>query len=131
MSKTKELLTVFITGAVLYALCEILWRGYTHPTMLLLGGICFLGLYCGEKRYSALPVALRCFSGGIFITSLELIAGSIVNTVFKMHVWDYSSEPFNLFGQICVRFSFFWMILCIPAFFVCKILCRFFGKSRK
>ena len=127
--KTKEFITVFITGALLYALCEILWRGHTHWTMLLLGGSCFMGLYYGEKRYSSLPIFLRCFSGGIFITSLELITGSIVNTLFKMNVWDYSSEAFNLFGQICVRFSVYWIFLCLPAFALCKILSRLLQKN--
>ncbi|MBE6681551.1 MAG: hypothetical protein E7600_04605 [Ruminococcaceae bacterium] len=127
--KAKEFTTVFITGALLYSLCEILWRGHTHWTMVLLGGICFIGLYYGEKRFSSLPVILRCFSGSIFITSLELITGSFVNTLFKMRVWDYSSEAFNLFGQICLKFSVYWAFLCLPAFGFCNILARIFNEK--
>lgn len=117
-----ENLIVFLLGGVIYGVCELVWRGFTHWTMLLLGGICFLGLYCSNKRFSALPLYLRCISGGIFITSLELITGSFVNILFGMQVWDYSQLPFNLFGQICLQFTFAWILLCLPALILCRII---------
>ena len=40
-----ELLPVFALGSILYGLTEILWRGWTHWTMLLCGGICFTLMY--------------------------------------------------------------------------------------
>ena len=33
---------MFPIGALGYGLIEILWRGYTHFSMLLAGGICFV-----------------------------------------------------------------------------------------
>ena len=40
-----EQLFVFFIGAAGYGLLEILWRGYTHWTMLICGGICFFLIY--------------------------------------------------------------------------------------
>lgn len=129
IKKVIETVTVLGIGGVGYGLLELIWRGYTHPSMVILGGLCLLGLYECEKRFSPLPLWLRCFSGGIFITSLELVTGCIVNTAFKMNVWDYSRKSLNLFGQICPQFSALWMLLCVPAFFICRKLFRHFHKS--
>ena len=35
-------LVLFLTGGLLYAGIEILWRGFTHPAMILVGGAAFL-----------------------------------------------------------------------------------------
>lgn len=35
-------LILFGIGGILYYFIEIIWRGYSHWTMFLLGGICFL-----------------------------------------------------------------------------------------
>lgn len=122
----RELFFVFAFGGVAYGLCEILWRGYTHPSMFLLGGICFAGLYEGQKKYRSLPFYLRCICGGIYITCLELVFGIVVNVALGMNVWDYSSMPFNFMGQICLRFFCLWVALCLPALFLCDNISKFF-----
>ena len=40
-----EILTLFILGASIYCVLEVLWRGYTHWSMGLAGGVslCMLG----------------------------------------------------------------------------------------
>ena len=35
-------LLLFLIGGLVYAWIEILWRGYTHWSMFVLGGICFI-----------------------------------------------------------------------------------------
>ena len=35
---------LFVTGGLVYMSLELLWRGYTHWTMGILGGICFIYL---------------------------------------------------------------------------------------
>ena len=32
---------IFLIGGALYNLIEILWRGYTHWSMFIVGGLCF------------------------------------------------------------------------------------------
>ena len=38
----KRNLLIFVIFGLAYGLIEILWRGYTHPSMVILGGICGL-----------------------------------------------------------------------------------------
>lgn len=127
--KWRENMLVFLLGGMGYGLCELLWRGYTHPSMFFLGGVCFLCLYAGNKRFHALPLAVRCISGGILITSLELVTGCLVNILLGLNVWDYSDMPLNLYGQICPQFLLAWVLLCVPALFLCGKLAAFFGEK--
>ncbi len=122
--KTKisyfEYPTVFLVGGITYMLLEILWRGYTHWSMGICGGICFVELYLIEMRFFDYPPIVKCSLGSIVITANEFITGCIVNILLGWNVWDYSNRPMNLAGQICISFSFFWFLLCIPAFFLAR-----------
>ena len=115
---------LFGLGAIGYSLIEKLWRGYTHWTMGLAGGTCFLALYNMNIKLRKKNVLHRCFVGSIVITTIEFIAGCIVNLAFRMDVWDYSDRRFNVLGQICLLYSFLWFLLCIPVLCLSSALYR-------
>lgn len=123
MRKALEYGIVFTVGAVGYALIEILWRGRTHWTMALTGGACLALIYKTEKRYGGAPRWKRCIVGSEVITLFELAVGFLVNILLGWAVWDYSSQPLNLFGQICPMYSLLWFLLCMPA----TRFCAWFG----
>ena len=105
---------VFAIGAVSYSLIEILWRGYTHWTMMITGGICFLVLFRIFSRISYAKLWKKCTIGAFVITGIEFIVGCIVNLWLQLNVWDYSFLPLNLLGQVCPLYSFLWGLLSIP-----------------
>lgn len=111
-------MVVFLIGGVTYAMIEIMWRGNTHWTMVLLGGLCFLTLYKLFGYMSNYSLLEKCVIGAIVITTLEFVVGCIVNLVFHMNVWNYSRMPLNLSGQICILYSTLWGFLCIPINFI-------------
>ena len=119
-----EFLPVFALGSILYGLTEILWRGWTHWTMLLCGGICFALMYLVSG--SGLSLVKKWLLSTCIITTVEFVAGCIVNLRLHWQVWDYSSQPFNLLGQICPRFILMWFALSIPGVALCTLLHRFF-----
>ena len=119
-----ELLPVFALGSILYGLTEILWRGWTHWTMLLCGGICFTLMYLVSG--SELSLVKKWLLSTCIITTVEFVAGCIVNLRLHWQVWDYSSLPFNLLGQICPRFILMWLALSIPGVALCTLLHRLF-----
>ena len=117
MKNKNSWLIIFSTGGILYGLLEILWRGYTHWSMVMAGGLCFsfFGII-GEKMKKA-GLLIKGLTGGAFITAIEFLFGVIFNIILKKKVWDYSKMPFNIAGQICLLYSFFWIIIsiiCIP-----------------
>lgn len=57
---------------------------------------------------------LLLFFGSMFLTSaLEWITGYVLKKVFHTSWWDYSNQPFNLSGYICLRFSILWGLGCV------------------
>ncbi len=104
-------LTIFGIGAVGYGLIEVLWRGNTHPSMLLAGGISFLGLSEISKKLKNSSLFIKALAGCGFITTVEFVFGIIFNVILKRKVWDYSKMPLNIGGQVCALYSFFWLVL--------------------
>lgn len=107
--KLKECMFVWSIGAIAYSAVEIMWRGYTHWSMAVTGGICFLIIY--KTAMLKKPLILRALTSAMTITVIEFIVGYTLNIVFKLGVWDYSDMPLNIMGQICPLYSFFWFIL--------------------
>lgn len=120
--KILEFYFIFSLGSLLYGLTEILWRGYTHWSMLLLGGLCFYIMY--RISFLALSFLKKCMLSAAAILSLEFYSGCILNLYLKLNVWDYSREPYNLLGQICPHFLFLWFLLSIPGLWLCSLLKR-------
>ena len=114
--KIIEYIAIFIVGAITYMLLEICWRGYTHWTMGILGGIVIIlvGLI-NEVTRKDLPLIIQAPMASIIITLLEYWAGYILNIQLGMNIWDYSDLPFNVDGQVCLYYSLLWMILGIVA----------------
>lgn len=111
LKKTKYNLKLFSIGAIGYGLIEILWRGRTHWSMCLAGGISFLGLSKIAEKFKKYSLILKAIVGSLFITSVEYIFGIIFNVILKRKVWDYSRMPLNIDGQVCALYSFFWFLL--------------------
>ena len=124
MTRIKEYGTVFAIGAAGYGIIEIIWRGYTHWTMLITGGICLFFIYLCEKYHSDSSVWKRCLVGSLVITLSEMLVGFVVNILLGWAVWDYSSLPMNLFGQVCFSYFLLWFLLCIPVTQLCRYLRR-------
>ncbi|MCI5726437.1 MAG: putative ABC transporter permease [Clostridium sp.] len=44
----------------------------------------------------------------IITSTIEYLAGYILEKSFKRKYWDYTEDPFNLHGRICLHFSLMW-----------------------
>ena len=63
---------------------------------------------------------LLLFLSSVVLTSaLEWATGFVLEKIFHQRWWDYSDQPFNLNGYICLRFSIAWGLACL---FVVKLL---------
>lgn len=124
MKKSAEFILVFFSGAVIYSFIEVMFRGYTHWTMSLTGGLVLTIIYMINIKFSNTLLALRCAVSCAVITLTELIVGCIVNLWLGMDVWDYSHLPHNFLGQICPLFSSLWFFLSFPANLLCVFISR-------
>ena len=116
---SAKLLILFAIGGAIYSLIEIAWRGYTHISMFIAGGICFV-LVGGINNFFpwSLGIIQQTLMAAFFITLVELIAGLVVNVRLGLGVWDYSGLPFNFMGQISLLYSLLWMPLALFAIFL-------------
>ena len=104
---------LFYLGGGSYMALEFLWRGRSHGSMFLLGGLCFLLIGQLGKLLKAVPVAVQLLMFSAMITFLELLTGLIVNGNYG--VWDYRAAAYNFRGQICLGFSLLWIPVSLMA----------------
>ena len=114
-------IAVFVLGGIAYGSIEVLFRGHTHWSMVLTGGACVLTLYLLEEWLLNLPLVLAAMAGAAIITTYEFCVGFIVNIKLGWEVWDYSTLPGNIMGQICPAFTTAWFVLCLVFLGIVKI----------
>lgn len=112
----RKQLTLAATGGLLYIIMELIWRGRSHWTMLILGGICFVTLGLINEVFPwNMPLWRQIVIGACLITALEFMTGCIVNLWLGWSVWDYSSLPGNILGQICPQYCLVWLPVAVAA----------------
>lgn len=135
MNKLKEFVkcaVLFILGGLMYIGVEILWRGYSHWTMGVVGGLCFV-IIGGLNNYIPWEMTLQKQSaiGAFVVTCVEFVSGIILNLFLRLHIWDYSNLPFNILGQICLPFTVLWFFLSTIAIIVDDYLRYFLFHEKK
>lgn len=110
MKLLSKYVFLFATGGLLYNLVELAFRGWSHWTMFILGGLCFICLgQINEAIIWEMPLWQQVLIGAGIITTLEFATGCIVNLWMGWGVWDYSQMPGNILGQICPQFFALWL----------------------
>ena len=82
------------------------------------------GPFCGVYGLGAVVMIItlshfkksnaRLLLGGIIVGSIvEYTVSFIGELIFKVKWWDYSSNPLNINGRICVYYSIIWGVLAI------------------
>jgi asparagine N-glycosylation enzyme membrane subunit Stt3 len=58
MKRLNKYLILFVIGGISYFFIEILWRGHSHITMFILGGLCFVSVGLINEYYFKLKKSL-------------------------------------------------------------------------
>lgn len=112
MKNILKYFILFSLGGIFYIIIELLWRGYSHWSMFILGGMCFVLIGVINEFYTFdIPLFIQMLIGAFIITALEFITGCIVNLWLGLDVWDYYDMPMNILGQICLPYTILWFLL--------------------
>lgn len=111
--KISEYLFLWTLGGAIYYCIEIVYRGFSHWSMFVLGGLCFVffaqqGMWAGWRE----PLWKQVLWSTVFVSSCEFITGIFVNRILGWNVWDYSDQPFQIMGQICLAYTIMFSGLC-------------------
>ncbi|MCL2353639.1 MAG: putative ABC transporter permease [Defluviitaleaceae bacterium] len=127
-----KLFSLLLWGGFIYYIIELMWRGHSHPSMFLVGGLCFV-LIGGINNYLpwSLGIVQQSLIGAVIITVVELVAGLVVNVWLGLGVWDYSGLPLNFMGQISLLFFVLWIPLATVGIFIDDWLrYKLFGEEK-
>ena len=127
--KVVTYFSLFLFGGASYYYMEVCTRGYSHISMLICGGICFLfvgeyseRLFKKQNGYKPLDLFKIAVVGAIVITGLELITGVIVNQKLNLNIWNYRELRANVKGQICPMFTGIWAIISLFCAYVYRLI---------
>lgn len=126
-----DILVYFILYAVVGYMLEVIYaalvlgkfvnRGFLNGPWCPIYGFGMVIVALTLKPVSSSLIAL--FIGSVLVTSIiEFVTGFVLEKVFKQKWWDYTDEPFNLGGYICLKFSLIWGVACV---FVVKLVLPF------
>ena len=114
-----KMIVLLAIGGTIYFCIEMLWRGHSHWTMALVGGICFIVIGAiNEYILWEIGMVQQSLIGACLVTGIEFVAGLILNVWLGLTIWDYSNLPFNIMGQVCLPFFFAWVALSAVAIVV-------------
>lgn len=127
-----EYLFLCLLGGSLYYSLELGFRGFSHWSMFLLGGICMAFFaWQGRREHWSRPLWIQVIRCTLFVTACEFLTGLIVNKWLNLAVWDYSDQPYQLLGQICLPFAVLFSGLCAVGILVDGYLLHWIFKEEK
>ena len=132
MRRDLKPLILTAIGGFTYLLIELLWRGHTHWSMGIVGGLCGYAIGLINEIFPwELAIWKQTLIGAAVTTCIEFISGCIINLVLKWNVWDYSNLPFNILGQVCLYFFVLWIPLVLVWIFADDYLRYWLFKEEK
>lgn len=115
------LLLIYGIGAIAGWIIEVIYRssnakrlvnpGFLNGPYLPMYGAGTVFLFLISSLETDFLIKVVLFIVGT--TGLELVTGIIFTEYFNIKLWDYSNQPLNFRGLICLKFSAFWAILSI------------------
>lgn len=132
LNNSLKYLTLFLIGGIAYYFIEIAYRGYSHFSMIIVGGLCFILIgSINEFSNKDIPLLLQMLIAVLIVDIVELISGIIINRILLLNVWDYSGLRFNFLGQISLNSSIAWFFLSLLAIYVDDLLRYIIYKEKK
>lgn len=108
-------------------------RGFLKLPFLPIYGFGALTILFTGLPFRSNPILVYIFSA-LAVTLLEFLTGIIMESLFKVKYWDYSTDSYNFKGIICVQSTLFWGFLSLILVYglhdyVSKIILKLSAKA--
>lgn len=123
----EKIIWLFFIYAFLGWCIEVIYAGVNQKIFVnrgfLNGALCpIYGFGVLTVLFFLLPLRenlLLLYVGSVLLTSLlELVTGFLMEKLFHHRWWDYSDDPFNIGGYVCLKFSLLWGLACVMIVYV-------------
>ncbi|MDU5209872.1 MAG: putative ABC transporter permease [Clostridium sp.] len=103
-------------------------RGFLHGPLCPIYGLCISSMVIVLDNINVtLPFLLVVAT--IVISIIEYLTGYILEKLFKTKYWDYTDDPFNIHGRICLHFSIMWGITSVSVVKIIHPLVKYIVTS--
>ena len=116
----RHFFLLLLAGGSVYVCIELLWRGRSHGSMFLCGGLCTVLIGMLNEWAPGLPLTAQMLLGACVITASELLFGFLFNRSYA--VWDYrgcrtisagrSARSISAAGSASRCWRSFWTTAC-------------------
>lgn len=104
-------------------------RGFLHGPFCPMYGACMIMVLMLCRIFSGLNPFQFFIVATILTAVIEYFTGFILEKLFNQKWWDYTEDPFNLHGRICLHFSLmFGVVSTIAVKFVHPIVVSIFNN---
>ena len=118
----KIFLNYFI-GIFIGFFLEVIYRSirarkFIKPKFINLQMYALTGSFLYLIYYQNISFFIKIPLIAIFTTLIEFIVGSLYLKFKNVYLWDYTDQPLNYRGIICLRFSFYWLIISLLYYYL-------------
>jgi uncharacterized membrane protein len=92
--------------------------GFLYGPFVPVFGFTILAIYFFNLYSMEYPLYFRLIGFFVIPTTIEYFTGYLLETIFKVKLWDYSTHRFNLKGRISLAVSTLWFLLILLQVFV-------------
>lgn len=89
-------------------------RGFLNEPICPMYGFAAIVLIFLSKKFNGKGGFIKKFTlATLWCSILEYLTSLILEVFFKIRWWDYTNEPYNIQGRVCLAASIFWGMLSI------------------
>lgn len=85
--------------------------GFLFGPFILIYGFGAFTIIVLQHIFQVWHFVLRFIVFGLAVTGMEYLVGFLSEKIFKLKLWDYAENRFNLHGYVCLHFSIIWTLL--------------------
>ena len=87
-------------------------RGFLNGPICPIYGVGVVSVIFSLQGFSESLVVLYLASA-VLVTFIEWLTGYVMDRIFHQKWWDYSGQPLNIGGYVCLPFSLIWGVFCV------------------